>query len=1583
MKNKIFNKALSAVLSAALTINFAISAVPQSIFAISPVSDYVIYSDEDIKVNMNKVVIKGNVFSGDDFNYLGDDVCLISKSLNADNKNGNITTGEDLNLRAVKPDYTAQLANGVNYRTLFREDTVLDINEYDLSDSMSVKGKLEINRVKFSGKGYIRANDSIQYDAVDNDENCEMFLYSKSGNITVQGADITINGVIYAPNGTVELNAKNLTVNGMIIAKNVEINGTNLVVNEMPDKDSPLLQFGPEINFGNIEETYKENRRITLDISESLGLGDIDENSLEWSFSADAPANTDSVKIDEETSTNLCKNLIITKAGTYRVNLTGKDKDGNHVKYYDIINVVEDMPPVAGFWKEYDEVGRDENGKAKIVLEDTSYSPDGDTIGSRVWSVVFDSDNDGDFSDEEEKVFSVGNETKVEYEAESVGKYKFILSVAEYFDDTIPSLVSEDAYLVARTADDETISDITEVINEAPESFTGISKAKNVDIVVTVGNAGIEDINTLNSNIKEVKAELEQKGFSVNLSTVSTSTLTAKDTFAWDEYDHYNYKDSYLPTLEKHILYEEDSIKMLGYSWAPLRDWLFVDDGLDAKRVLSFDMVRDKTDWHSMEGGGFLFNTSITEEKLESQNPDDEPVTVKKLDGYFILLTGGGFRLIQFDDIDAESFRNGGVSGAAQSAGKVLASVPVANVYDSYNVKIIANNRLLSVYINDEPVIDNFVLPDSEKGTGFGPIICHSSHSCGQQSYFTFSNIRMSTVNGSELSDVLDNYDWRKSAEHFVVNLSEENTYDLNDKAAVGSAVKSLLENDIYFVGLGTAASKKQTNQLLSSVNGVYGDWYDILKDKDALRNYILDKLAKHDYDVTDDMITTSDELVFDNAFVDKEKDPVGPQIWQYELDSSVYENSSKPSGSYTSDTPLNTFDATGVYKITSRLMDDPTKGNEALSDYRKWSNEIKWTDSLRVHSKPTAKVESEILATNDTEKYLCNLTFDAEDVDGLSHANKGITEEIKQWKCVDDASWTDGVVPNTIDAESVYLQKYVVCDEQGEWSNPAIEVIYAQKTGNNNMFSDEIPPEISISISDENPCVGDRISISVGATDNTDVAYVRTKVNGKVISEYQGSVLYDCKVEGELVIEAEGKDIAGNPAVVTKTITVSDRRDLVAPEIIIDSENDITIEDGYITINGTIRDDVALDRYDVKFAHASSEEFTQITESSEEVIASEIAGFKLPQKSGAYKIVVTASDKTGNTAFCEISVTITEEQITESTVEQTTENVPEKEFEDTPAEIELTASAEKVEIGEIINVSANAYDADGLVSFKLYKDDKLVSESPCEIRFTETEPKIVTLRVETTDSNGAKNQKTIEVIFEDNSDKVAPTAEITSPEEKSEVSGKVSIVGSAYDETGLRNYKLEYRKQGTSLYNPISSSLSERHNGVLGVWDTYALDNGVYEVRLSVTDNGGNITSLTVPYVVKNGGEASEDELTEELIVFTKPEANVTADDILKIEASTDSSLAGSEYKVYIQDTDHTGEKVEVKSGKIGNDGEISASVDTSYYDDGKYTVTIAVQKPDGEGVKRDTTAVVKHERVTPQGNISVKSHLLPIWTS
>ncbi|MBP5433123.1 RHS repeat-associated core domain-containing protein [Ruminococcus sp.] len=1560
MNKKFFRKSLSAVLSAIMTAEFGLFNMPENVFAIDDVHSYAVYSDSDIIVNTKTGVFNGNVYSGDKFSYLGNSVCYVNKTLNSDGVSDNVRALSKLDMKASKPDYTELLKTRVSYEDKRSGDTVLKGGQVSIDGSMSVAGKLRIDRTVFSGKGYITADGDIKYDAVQNPEGTEMFLASNNGDITIQGSDLTMNGAIYAPNGKVEINAKHFTFNGVIIAGQIELNGTDITVNEVSDDDNVLLQFGPEIVIKGGSETYKENRKITLDISESAGLGTINTDTLSWSFVPDDDANIGAVKIDEASSDNYRKELIITRPGDYKFVINGEDKTGVPFRYTDTINVVEDIAPVADFTKEFDTTGRSEDGTVDIKLTDNSYSLDGDDIGSRVWSVFFDSDNDGDFSDEEEDIFSTGNESEVSYNARSVGKYRFELHAAEVFSDTIPSLLTEDAYRVADTSRNESKKYEVEVTNEAPESHSGISKAKNVDIVITAGNLDVEDIAEINRNVDEVKSELEDKGFSVNLETMSTSTLTAKDTFAWKEYDHYNYVDRYLPTLDKHIIYDENAIKMLGYGWAPLRDWLFVDDGVSAKRVLSFDMVRDRTDWHSMEGGGFLFNTSIKKVKTESEDPEAEPVTKEIMNGYCIILTSGGFKLIKLTDIDVEEFRNGGINGTVQGAGQVLTSVGVKDVYADYNIKIVANNRLVSVYINDEQLINNFILPDTQTGNGFGPIICHDYHGCSQQSYFTFSNIKMSTVRGSELSDILDGHEWRKSSERFVINLNKEKVFDLNDDQSIGYAAKSLIENDINFVGIGTNLSQKAYENLLNTADGTFIDWYELLKNKELLKKYFLNVLGENDYSV-DNMVTTSDEIVYDDYYVDKENDPIGEQTWSYDLDASVYENSSRESGSWTSDKPLTFLEATGIYKVSSKLRDDPTNNNKNLDSYKKWSNEVQWTDGLYVHSKPVAKISSEILKAEEINKYICNLTFEAYDNDALSKDNKGITEERKEWKRIDDSEWMTGTVPMIIDAEQVYLQKYSVRDEQGEWSEPAVELIYAEKTENPDAFRDDELPEITLSVSDYNPCLGDQVMITASATDNSAVGSFQIYVDDKLMCNYQGSIIYDCKKEGVVTVKAVCKDIANNEATATKEVNVEDRRDLEAPEITIDTKNDITFEESKVSVKGTIKDNVKLDSYTVELMAPGESEYTGVITSSDEVNDSNIVSFDTNGKTGQYKLKITAADTSGNKRYADLTVTVSEEKIRSQTNTKT-EKPATTQKQDTPAEITIKVSADSAEIGEVVNVDIDASDVDGLTAVKVYKDNKVIGNAPGELRFSETEAKTVTIKVETTDVNNKKTTATKEIVFVDSSDRTNPVAEITAPEAGTVLSGKAAIVGSAYDETSLRKYTLEYKNANAGEYQLILSVSNEVKDGELGVWDTYPLANGVYDLRLTAMDNAGNIFACTAQYQIQNGTAPEEEKVAEELIVFSKPEPSVKADDTLKVEAAADTGLAGREYEVTLAKADGTGVQKVLKRGNISDNGSISAVADSSMLDEGDYTVSIAINVPDGDSVKKDVNVKVEH---------------------
>lgn len=210
--------------------------------------------------------------------------------------------------------------------------------------------------------------------------------------------------------------------------------------------------------------------------------------------------------------------------------------------------------------------------------------------------------------------------------------------------------------------------------------------------------------------------------------------LSASSNFDWIKYDHYNYKQPYVNSLPKHILFEKDSIKMMGYTQDAIKDFLITNDINNGdsyaltQKYLSFKIERDKNDWHTMEGGGFLFNILYKN---------------KKISGYCILVTQGGLRLYELKNIDAQSFSDG-KNGNISKIGKLLGQYNIGDVLSQHKISMRVTNNNVSLWSDDKIIMDNYKLP-REYGYDFGPITSHSKHDCRQQSFFTFSDIQMSS----------------------------------------------------------------------------------------------------------------------------------------------------------------------------------------------------------------------------------------------------------------------------------------------------------------------------------------------------------------------------------------------------------------------------------------------------------------------------------------------------------------------------------------------------------------------------------------------------------------------------------------------------------------------------------------------------------------------------------------------------------------------------------------------------------------------------------------------------------------------
>ena len=148
------------------------------------------------------------------------------------------------------------------------------------------------------------------------------------------------------------------------------------------------------------------------------------------------------------------------------------------------------------------------------------------------------------------------------------------------------------------------------------------------------------------------------------------------------------------------------------------------------------------------------------------------------IQGYCILVTQQGLKLVQINKVGLDNFRNGSWP-QVQQAGRLLATVGIGDVYAKHSFKIVVDPTSISVWANGNLVIDNYILPVEHPFYGFGPITSHARHACSQHSFFTFSDIRMETQQSYTLPEALNQYGWIGSGARALLHVSDGDAADL------------------------------------------------------------------------------------------------------------------------------------------------------------------------------------------------------------------------------------------------------------------------------------------------------------------------------------------------------------------------------------------------------------------------------------------------------------------------------------------------------------------------------------------------------------------------------------------------------------------------------------------------------------------------------------------------------------------------------------------------------------------------------------------------------------------------------------
>ncbi|QNU65917.1 hypothetical protein EHE19_013600 [Ruminiclostridium herbifermentans] len=221
-----------------------------------------------------------------------------------------------------------------------------------------------------------------------------------------------------------------------------------------------------------------------------------------------------------------------------------------------------------------------------------------------------------------------------------------------------------------------------------------------------------------------VTALLLFSSLSLPYSVVNAET-TGEETITWQKYTHYLLDQAYSGTYlngalsNDHIIIDGNKMTFYGYGKPQYVDYLFMAYDKSNKKTFSFNLSENGINYHSMYGGGYLFNGKIENNILTS---------------YMILYEEGGIGLYKVGPVNVTSLNNG-----THTMSRIASFTKVGK---DHNIIIEVNSNTLNLWDNGVQRITDYQLKEVI-GNGFGPIAVYKSHDCSILSYFTFSDFKM------------------------------------------------------------------------------------------------------------------------------------------------------------------------------------------------------------------------------------------------------------------------------------------------------------------------------------------------------------------------------------------------------------------------------------------------------------------------------------------------------------------------------------------------------------------------------------------------------------------------------------------------------------------------------------------------------------------------------------------------------------------------------------------------------------------------------------------------------------------------
>ena len=267
--------------------------VVQPIYNVSP---YVLFSGsetEDFALYCWKSKFTGDVYTGKNFVSTASELYLEG----AVDAVGSVTTygwiseveerNEGVNKEEM-PDWDARILAMAGNAEKSDADIVRIEDKNVAEGALITSGNVIISGTTFEGNCYIIADGDITYHVNDFISAGKVLLYSRNGNVYIDGTNIDLNGIIYAPHGAVAFNTNITNIKGRVFADKIRFSGSIFNI-EGSDSDWELIGKKAAV-----VKTYTTDTDFSEGSFDGLGLDIADELTLaKRTGSAEASSETE------------------------------------------------------------------------------------------------------------------------------------------------------------------------------------------------------------------------------------------------------------------------------------------------------------------------------------------------------------------------------------------------------------------------------------------------------------------------------------------------------------------------------------------------------------------------------------------------------------------------------------------------------------------------------------------------------------------------------------------------------------------------------------------------------------------------------------------------------------------------------------------------------------------------------------------------------------------------------------------------------------------------------------------------------------------------------------------------------------------------------------------------------------------------------------------------------------------------------------------------------------------------------------------------------------------------------------------